>query len=400
MKTTLSYIIVTCNRREPLLKTLRILHTTTPASVGKWETWVVDNGSTDGTVNAVGKEFPDVKIISRTTNEGVWARSYAFKPAHGEYVILLDDDSYPIQNTAKRSIDYLSFNRKCAAVVGQVVLPDGSLEACAYPTVMLSGAVCIRRSVLMEIGGFRPEFFRKAGEYDLSFRLWNAGYSIKRFEDIVYRHDKVATGRSAGFAHRMDLRNNLILVERYLPASLRKEFRADWRQRYAAVAKQAGHSNSAKLAMAEAMIWRVRERFSQFISRPRTLSSKTIETIFQLQQQAAAIKKWSVQNNLSKVAIADFGKNIYATYSGCKRAGLTLTSILDPHPAFTGLFYRNIPILDEISSLALQPEGIVISNINPAQVDAVESRIRKAFKCPVLRLWQPTCMDTQRKLAA
>ena len=87
---------------------------------------------------------------------------------------------------------------------------------------MLSGAVCIRKSVLDPSAGFRREFFRKAGEYDLSFRIWEAGYSVERFEDVVYRHDKVMTGRSSALAHRMDLRNNLILVERYLPARLRR----------------------------------------------------------------------------------------------------------------------------------------------------------------------------------
>jgi GT2 family glycosyltransferase len=221
----LSYVIVTHNRCEPLLKTLRILHQNTSLPRSEWEAWVVDNGSTDGTCEAVRSEFPEVRIIARATNEGVWSRSYAFEPAEGKYLILLDDDSYPIDDAAARSMAYMESQPKCAAVVGRVVLPDGSYEACAFPAVMLSGAVCIRRSVLLELGGFRPEFFRKAGEYDLSFRLWDAGHRIERFEDVVYRHDKVTTGRSAGFAHRMDLRNNLILVERYLPADLRSVYR-------------------------------------------------------------------------------------------------------------------------------------------------------------------------------
>ena len=64
---------------------------------------------------------------------------------------------------------------------------SSSLEACAFPSVILSGAVCIRKSVTDHIGSFRREFFRKAGEYDFSFRMLEAGYAIARFEDIVYR---------------------------------------------------------------------------------------------------------------------------------------------------------------------------------------------------------------------
>src|SRR5436305_472845 len=129
----LSYVIVTHNRCESLLKTLAILRLRTPIPHGQWETWVVDNGSTDGTLDALRTEFPEVHVIARKRNEGVWARSYAFAAAGGQYLILLDDDSYPTGDAARRSMDYLDANRTCAAVVGRVVLPDGSLEACALP---------------------------------------------------------------------------------------------------------------------------------------------------------------------------------------------------------------------------------------------------------------------------
>jgi GT2 family glycosyltransferase len=391
----LSYVIVTHNRCEPLLKTLRILHQDTPLSKDDWEAWVVDNGSTDGTCEAVRSEFPEVKIIARPTNEGVWSRSYAFEPAAGKYLVLLDDDSYPTGDAATRSMAYMESQPKCAAVVGRVVLPDGSYEACAFPAVMLSGAVCIRRSVLLQLGGFRPEFFRKAGEYDLSFRLWDAGYRIERFEDLVYRHDKVTTGRSAGFAHRMDLRNNLILVERYLPADLRAVYRQDFIQRYTALARHAGHLTSAYQARSEAALWRVREA----VSGRKTLKPQTIETIFELQSQAAMIKLWAKANGLKRIAIADFSKNIYATYDGCVRAGLEITAISENHAAFAGLNYRGIAVLPDDRAIAMQPDGVVISNVNPAQIHGVERRLKVIFHGPMLKLWRPMLLSHLRQAA-
>lgn len=385
----LSYVIVTFNRRGPLLRTLDILRRTTPLPAGEWETWVVDNGSTDGSCQAVRQKFPDVHLIERPTNEGVWSRSYAFGPARGQYLILLDDDSYPIDDAAAKSIDYLEAHPACAAVVGLVVLPDGSYEACAFPAVMLSGAVCIRKSILDRIGGFRREFFRKAGEYDVSFRIREAGYSVERFEDVVYRHDKVMTGRSSALAHRMDLRNNLILVERYLPKRLRTAYRDDWRQRYTALARHAGCGRAAGAGLWQARGWRLREA----ITGRQTLSPAPLEAIFGLRHQAAAIGGWARDFRLRSVVIQDFSKNLFATYQGCLEAGLAVRAIADAHPAFAGMKYRGIPILPPDAALSLEPEGIVISNVNPAQIDRAVELCKKDFAGPVLRLWEPRFID-------
>jgi len=91
---------------------------------------------------------------------------------------------------------------KTAALVARVILPDGTAEAPAMPAVTIGGASIIRREALEKVGGFAPEFFRQAEEYDLSLRLWDAGYRIERFEDIHFGHDKVAGGRCSALTRR------------------------------------------------------------------------------------------------------------------------------------------------------------------------------------------------------
>ena len=125
---------------------------------------------------------------------------------------------------AVRSIEILERDPGLGAVGGRVMLPDGREEASALPGVIISCGVCLRKEVLDRVGGFRPEFFRKAGEYDFSFRIWEAGYRVERFEDLVYRHDKALTNRELDLSQRMDLRNNLILAERFLPDDLRADY--------------------------------------------------------------------------------------------------------------------------------------------------------------------------------
>ena len=89
----LSSVIVTHNRCEVLLRTLARLQASCPPES---EVWVVDNGSTDGTATAVRAEFSDVHLIALEANEGVGARSRAFARVRGKYVVLLDDDSCPV----------------------------------------------------------------------------------------------------------------------------------------------------------------------------------------------------------------------------------------------------------------------------------------------------------------
>jgi hypothetical protein len=72
---------------------------------------------------------------------------------------------------------------------------------------------------------------------------------------------------------------------------------------------------------------------------------------------------------------------------------LNISSVIDSNPAFSGTFYREIPILDQAASNALSPDGIVISNVNPAQIDRIESDLKKDFSGPILRLWHPVSLS-------
>ena len=106
----LSYVIVTYNRRDVLLSTLARLRTATPLARDRWETWVVDNASTDTTADAVALRHPEVQLIRNQRNEGMAGRNRAFAKARGEYVITLDDDSYP-EESAFATDSWRGFSR-------------------------------------------------------------------------------------------------------------------------------------------------------------------------------------------------------------------------------------------------------------------------------------------------
>lgn len=388
----LSYVIVSHNRRERLLRTLAELREVTPLPTRRWEAWVVDNGSTDGTAEAVAARFPAVKLIRREANEGVWARSLAFSECRGRAVILLDDDSYPAAaETVSHSLAYLDKHPRCAAVVGRCVLPNGDVEACALPGVMLSGAVCLRREALDEVGPFRREFFRKAGEYDLSFRLWQAGWRVERFEDVVYRHDKHTEGRSAALAFKMDLRNNLILVERFMPAAHRRAYRKDFLERYAAFARHHGHDAMLTEALREARQWAKHERESG----RQVLSPDVLETLLEWGRQKRMVGEWADAHDLRRVVIADHSKNLYATFRAARRCGLTVTAIAENDPALAGRAYRGVPVLRDRDALNGLADGVILSNVNPARVEPRAAELRRRWAGPLLTLWRPRTLGVK-----
>src|SRR5262249_12822366 len=89
-----SVIISTYNQREALVETLKALsHQGVPRE--SYEVVVADDGSTDGTWDAVkAMTLPcEIKVLRHSTNRGVSAgRNLAIQNARGRYLILLSDD--------------------------------------------------------------------------------------------------------------------------------------------------------------------------------------------------------------------------------------------------------------------------------------------------------------------
>ncbi|HZK79874.1 MAG TPA: glycosyltransferase family 2 protein [Humisphaera sp.] len=384
----LSYIIVTRNRRESLLRTLALLEQNTRLPRHDWEVFVVDNASDDGTAEALSRNYRQASVIRLAENEGMPARNRALHPATGRYIVFLDDDSYPLADAIPRSLAYMSGHPKTAALVARVILPSGQAEGPAMPGVTLGGASIIRRSVIDQVGGFAPEFFRQAEEYDFSFRVWQAGYRIERFEDIRFGHDKNASGRCSALTARMDLRNNLIVVERYLPRPMRREYRHDWMRRYAALGLHEGHGDAINSAVRESRVWARRERK---VGR-KILSQSALESLFQWDAQAKAVADWSRANSIKRVAIADVSKNIYATWRACRLAGLDIAWILENGPAFTGFNYRGASVMSDAKMSKADFDGIALSTVNPARVDSRMEELSSWFTLPTLRLWEPRLM--------
>lgn len=381
----LSTVIVTHNRRQRLIDTLDRLGANVSLDTDEHEVIVVDNASTDHTVAALAKAHPWVRVIGLGRNEGLPARNHGLRAGGGEYIALLDDDSYPTPGTIERAIGYLRAAPLCGAVSGRVELPDGRAEASAMPTVFIGCATVLRAEAIERSGLFDGQFFRQAEEYDLSFRLWQAGYAVERFENLVFRHDKHTPGRSSALAVRMDLRNNLILADRYIPDEYLAEYRADWTQRYEAIGKSADQATAVRRALWEYRWWRMRRGEAE----RRPLDFATFEVVFEQELTAMRIAEWARRYRVKDVVIADLAKGMYGVWRGCQEAGLNVAAVADNADAFAGLNYRGTPVLGDDEALGDEPHGVVLANMNPARVEGRLEQLAAQYAGPVLSLWRP-----------
>ena len=70
------------------------------------EVWVVDNNSSDGSVNMLQKDFPKVKLIANNNNPGFSAaNNQAIKHSIGENILLLNPDTKVPKDTFKKCLN-------------------------------------------------------------------------------------------------------------------------------------------------------------------------------------------------------------------------------------------------------------------------------------------------------
>ena len=98
------------------------------ASVAGAQTIVVDNGSSDGTPDAVRERFPLVRVVEER-NRGLaagWNRGIA--EADAEHVLVLNADAWLVEDALARLVDAADRHPRAAAVGPLLLNPDGSLQ--------------------------------------------------------------------------------------------------------------------------------------------------------------------------------------------------------------------------------------------------------------------------------
>jgi GT2 family glycosyltransferase len=227
----LSVVIVSFNTAQ---MTLRCLESVRADLAGiDAEVIVVDNGSTDNSVEAIRANAPWVKLIVSQRNVGFGAgNNLALAKARGENLLLLNTDAFPAAGAVSALMQYLKEHPKTAVVGPKLLNADGSTQQSCFrfPTPLRSwmenlwistamkrhpsiddyrfwahdsersvdfvigACILVRRSVYEQVGGFDERFFMYAEESDWMYRMRRAGWQISFTPTAVVTHLGGASG--------------------------------------------------------------------------------------------------------------------------------------------------------------------------------------------------------------
>lgn len=199
-----SIIVPTYNRRTDVLECLQSLR---KLNYTDYEIIVVDNGSTDGTSDAIEKLYPEVKLVKSRTNLGVTGgRNLGAKHSNGEYIFFLDHDttvdgnvlielwnvieSDPLIGIVGPAIYYYSDPKRVWALGTSINMLTGRVSFNHEGTVdrgefvkamdvhVLPTAFLVKREVMNKVGIFDDTFFAVYEDTDFSFRVKEMGYRV------------------------------------------------------------------------------------------------------------------------------------------------------------------------------------------------------------------------------
>jgi GT2 family glycosyltransferase len=215
-----------------------------------FETILVDNGSTDGSLGFVAEKFPEVKTISLGGNRGfAKAVNAGIEASATEFVALLNNDTeqdpgwlgslvsaaegHPESGLfASKLVDF--HDREVLDGAGDAMrlsgLPyrlghgerdRGQFDTPGHVFGACAAAALYRKEVFDDVGPFDEDFVSYCEDGDLSFRAQLAGYRCSYVpEAVVYHMGSASTGgKRSETATRLGTRNSLSLLVKDLPLS-------------------------------------------------------------------------------------------------------------------------------------------------------------------------------------
>ena len=196
---TISIIIPSYNQSQYLPNAINSIIDQT---VKAHEIIVVDDGSTDNSL-AVARSYEGlllyeglgIKVISQTNRGLPSARNTGIMNATGDYCLFLDADDMLLENAIEKIIevveqtnaDIISPSFKCFGLAqNEIILMENPTIEDFKTGNRVGYCSCIRRSVLLEVGGYSSKMWCGWEDYALWFDLLLRGKTIKTIQEVLW----------------------------------------------------------------------------------------------------------------------------------------------------------------------------------------------------------------------
>ena len=227
-RTKLSICILTLQTKGYIRGCLNSIYSNPPDD--NFEIFIVDNGSTDGTVEMLRSDFPDVTLYVNEENLGFTVpMNQALRHAQGDFLMMLNPDTIIHPQMFNVLIEFMEANPEVGVCGPKVLNTDGTLqEPCrrgeSTPWAVISyflrlnrlfpnskffggyvmnymdedvshrvagvsgSCMLIRREVVEQIGYLDEQFFAYQEDADYCFRTREAGWQIYYVPDAQLTH--------------------------------------------------------------------------------------------------------------------------------------------------------------------------------------------------------------------
>lgn len=240
----ISVIIVNWNTKALLLDCVESLYRTTRES--SLEIIVVDNASTDGSIDALRKNFPQVQTIVNQVNLGfAKANNIGIKKAQGRYVCLVNSDVKALDGVLDKMRLYMENHPDVGALAPKTFGGDMQIQKncrefptlrnlfcqeffftalfpetaafrgremirCDYEAIMeievLSGCfLMVRRDVVAQVGPLDERFFFYSEDVDWCKRIHSAGWKLVYYPEAKAIHYGEGSSASAPVRFKLEM---------------------------------------------------------------------------------------------------------------------------------------------------------------------------------------------------
>lgn len=296
---SVTVVVLTHNRREEVLRTLARLFALPerPAIV------VVDNGSVDGSADAIARCFPAARLIRLDTNVGAAGRNYGVAAVRTRYVAFCDDDTYWAPGSIGCASALLDVFPNVAVVCARILVgerervdPASERMACSPlpaagapgPALLgfLAGASVMRVEAFRQVGGYCRRLFLGGEEQLIALDLAARGWKMAYCEQLTVHHFPSGA--------RDDGQRRLLLARN---AAWTAWLRLPWREAWAAAMK-AVLSDTVR-GMRSELLWRMLIGMPWALKHRRVVPSEVQSLYRQVAEHEAGFRAGFVKKPLS-----------------------------------------------------------------------------------------------------